>query len=305
MKTLARRRNCRVCRSPPSVVTPPDRVVGVDFSGARDARENVWIAECERTSEGLELAACAPASERLTPEGTDPEATVDALVAFVRGLDGAAVGLDFPFALPAPVARGLGATTWRETLDAVAAFDDASAMDAACQAATPGERTYARRACDDALDSFSPYHFFVKRQTYHGTTGLLRPLVANEDAWVLPFDLDAACAAGADARPLLLETYPAAVFDRLGLCRERYKGTSASERERRERNLAGLREHVTIPDSLADRALTDADGDALDALAAAVGTELAFETEVAPRTDDWRVEGAIYPLARDTGGASD
>lgn len=284
-------------------MTLSDRVVGVDFSGARDARENVWIAECERTGEGFELVACAPASERLAPDGTDPGATVDALAAFVRGLDGAAVGLDFPFSLPAPVARRLGATTWRETLDAVAAFDDGSAMDAACRAATPGERTYARRACDDALDSFSPYHFFVKRQTYHGMVGLLAPLVASEDAWVLPFDVADARAVEGDARPLLLETYPAGVFDRLGLHDERYKGTGASERRRREHNLAGLREHVAVPDALVDRVLADADGDALDALAAAVGTGLAFEWGLEPRTDDWRVEGAIYPLADEAGDA--
>lgn len=283
-------------RDPSPVVDPPTRVVGVDFSGARDARENVWIAECERTGEGLALVACGPASERLAPDGPDPGATRDALVGFVDGLDaGAAVGLDVPFSLPAPVARGLGATTWRETLDAVAAFDDASAMDAACQAATPGERTYARRTCDDALDSFSPYHFFVKRQTYHGMT-LLRSLVDDGSAWVLPFDLADARAAGADARPLLLETYPAGVFERLGLCRERYKGPSDEERRRRERNLAGLREHVAVPDPLADRIAGDADGDALDALAAAVGTRLAVGRGLVPRTDEWALEGAIYPL---------
>jgi hypothetical protein len=281
-------------------VDSPDHVVGVDFSGARDARENVWIAECERTSAGLRLVACAPASERLEPAGPDPGATTDALVGFVRGLDGAAVGVDVPFSLPAAVARGLGATTWRETLETVAGFADPSAMDAACQAATPGSRTYARRACDDALGSFSPYHFFVKKQTYHGTTGLLRPLVTAADAWVLPFDLAAARGA-AVARPLLLETYPAAVFARLGRHDERYKGTGESERERRAANLAGLREHVRTPESLADRLVADAGGDAIDALAAAVGVELAFGTGLEPRTDDWRLEGAIYPLADDAG----
>ncbi len=275
---------------------PPDRVVGVDFSGARDARENVWIAECERTDGELKLVGCAPASERLAPTGTDPVATTDALVSFICGLDGTAVGLDFPFSLPVPVAHGLGATTWRETLDAVATYDDASAMDAACQDATPGDRTYARRACDEVLDSFSPYHFFVKKQTYHGMVGVLRPLATAGVAWVLPFDTEKARAAGSDSRPRLMETYPAAVLARLGLHDERYKGSGQSECQRREHNLAGLRDHVTAPDSLADRISADADGDALDALAAAVGTDVAVRERVMPQTADWRVEGAIYPL---------
>jgi hypothetical protein len=286
-----------VVAAPTLAVDPPTRVAGVDFSGARDARENVWIAECERR-DGLRLTALAPASDRLAPVGDDPRATTEALVDWTRTRSGA-VGFDFPFSLPAAVARGLGAGTWRETLDAVAGFADASAMDDACGRATPGDRTYARRATDEAHDSFSPYHFFVKRQTYHGMGGVLAPLVAEEAARVLPFDLGTARAGDGD-RPVVLETYPAAVVARLGGHRERYKGTGETERERRAANLAGLREHVTVPDGLADRALADPDGDALDALAAAVGTALACETGLRPAGDEatWRLEGAIYPLAR-------
>jgi hypothetical protein len=275
-------------------VDPPTRVAGVDFSGARDARENVWVAECERAADGLRLTALAPASDRLAPAGDDPEATTAALVDWTRGQRGA-VGFDFPFSLPAAVARGLGAGTWRETLDALAAFGDASAMDEACQAATPGDRTYARRVTDEAHDSFSPYHFFVKRQTYHGVAGVLAPLVADAAVRVVPMDLGGAD----DDRPVVLETYPAAVFARLGLHRERYKGTDEADRDRRAANLAGLRNRVAVPDRLADRALADPDGDALDALAAAVGVDLAFESGLRPAGDEatWRLEGAIYPLA--------
>ncbi len=272
---------------------PQDRVVGVDFSGARDARENVWIAECERRDGTLRLTGLAPAHERLDPSGADPEATAAALARFLRGRSGAA-GLDVPFSLPAPVAERLGAETWRDVVAVVAGFDDAAAFDAACQQATPGDATYARRATDTAHDSFSPYHFFVKRQTYHGIAGVLQPLVAGGDAWVLPID---AGATRGDSRLRLLEVYPAAVFDGLDLHREEYKGSGDRERERRRANLAGVRDHVSVPDRLAARALADADGDALDALAAAIGTARAFETDPTPATDSWRLEGAIYPLA--------
>ena len=268
----------------------PARVAGVDFSGARDARENVWIAECERAADGLRLRSLAPASERLDPTGADPAATAHAVSRFVRDHPGA-VGVDAPFSLPAPVVRELGHETWREVVRWVAAHDDASAFDAACQAATPGDRTYARRAVDDRLDSFSPYHFFVKRQTYHAVGGVLAPLVADDAARVLPFALD-----DEGDGPFVLETYPAAVFERLGAHREEYKGPGEDAGARRERNLAALRGVVAVPDDLAARAVADADGDALDAVAAAVGTARAFETGLVPATDDWRVEGAIYPL---------
>jgi len=278
-------------------VDPPDRVVGVDFSGASDARENVWIAECERRDGALRLTGLAPARERLDPSGADPAATTTALAAFLRGRSGAA-GLDFPFSLPAPVAGELGAETWRGLADVVAGFEDASAFDAACQRATPGDRTYARRATDAAHGSFSPYHFFVKRQAYHGIAGVLRPLVADGDARVLPMDLGVARDGD---RPDLLETYPAAVFDGLGCHREEYKGTGERERRRRRANLAGLRDGVAVPDRLADRALADADGDALDAVAAAVGAARAFDGDLTPATGEWRLEGAIYPLAEGAG----
>lgn len=282
---------------------PPDRIVGVDFSGARDARENVWIAECERRDGTLRLTGLAPARERLDPSGRDPAATAAALAGFLRGRSGAA-GLDVPFSLPAPVARGLGAETWRELLEVVAGFDDASAFDTACQRATPGDRTYARRATDAAHGSFSPYHFFVKRQTYTGMSDVLRPLVVDGDARVLPMDIDVARDGD---RLLLLEMYPAAVLDGLDLHREEYKGTGSRERERRGANLAGLRSRVSVPDRFADRALADTDGDALDAIAAAVGTERAFETDLTPATREPRLEGAIYPLVNDqsAGGPHD
>lgn len=276
-------------------MTPPDRVVGVDFSGARDARENVWVAECERRDGRLRLTALAPAAERLTPDGPDPAATMAALVEFLYGRRGV-VGLDCPVSLPAVVARGLGAETWRELVEVVAGFDDASAFDAACQAATPGDRTYARRATDAAHDSFSPYHFFVKRQTFHAVRDVLRPLVAADAVSVLPMDLDRL--GGERHRPVLLETYPAAVFEQLGCHREEYKGDGARERARREANLDGLRAHVAVPERLGARARADGDGDALDAVAAAVGAELAVGAEAGlePETDAWRLEGAIYPL---------
>ena len=82
--------------------TPPDRVFGVDFSGAKDAGKKVWVAEIDAT-ETPRLVGCAPATERFDVEA-DRVSTHRALTQYVGSLAGdAAVGFDFPFALPETV----------------------------------------------------------------------------------------------------------------------------------------------------------------------------------------------------------
>ncbi|MFB6304930.1 MAG: DUF429 domain-containing protein [Haloferacaceae archaeon] len=303
----------------------PLRVTGVDFSGARDARENVWLAEAvvESGAPTVGVESCAPATTALAghlddagdrapdrgraPEGSgtparppdDPEATARALADHVRSLPGGhVVACDFPFGLPRPVAAGaFDATTWRESLDAVAALDSGDALADACRAWAEAEAdadgVYLKRTTDERTGAFSPYHFFVVDQTYQGMANVLAPLVEDGDAYVLPNDLGEADA----DRPWLLEVYPAAVFDALGCHRERYKGTGAAERERRAANLDGLRAAgLRLDDATAERAVANAGGDALDALAAAVGAARAVvDGRLRPDPGAWDpVECHIY-----------
>ncbi len=269
-------------------MSEPRRLLGVDCSGATDARDRVWVADCRLDGDRIAVRDCAPAREALVPSGADPEATTAALADRIRAAPGGTVvGMDAPFGLPAAVAAGaLDATDWRESLDAVAALEGPEALATACVEWANGRdgATYRRRRTDEAIGGLSPYHFFVVNQTYHVVAGVLRPLVRAGVAAVLPNDLPAP----AD-RPWLLEVYPAGVFAALDCHDDRYKGDDEAERRRRAANLDGLRAAgARLDDGLATRLVEDAGGDGLDALAAAVGAaRVVREDRLEPPADAW------------------
>jgi len=252
-----------------------DTIYGVDFSGATRAGEKIWVTEAGVEDGTLRVRDCGRAPDFLGDcyDGeptTDRGPTLAALAAFVESRGSAAAfGFDFPFSVPRAVAEGaFGADSWREVVSAVADCGDADAFAEACVEWTDANAadgaTYLKRETDREHGAFSPYHFFVQHQTYHGVADVLAAVA--DEARVVPFD-PPACGG-----PVVAETYPAGVLDALGLCREGYKGTEAAHGRRRARNLDGLADlaEVSVPGGLRDRYLDDADGDALDSLLAAV-----------------------------------
>ncbi len=251
-----------------------DTIYGVDFSGAKRAGESVWLTEASAEDDALRVRDCGRAPDVLADcyDGeptTDRGPTLAALAAFVRRQsDATAFGFDFPFAVPRAVAEGaFDAATWREVVDAVADCGDADAFTEVCVEWTDVNAdgaTYLKRETDREHGAFSPYHFFVQQQSYHGIADVLAEVEAG--ARIVPFDPPSA------GGPVVAETYPAGVLDALGLHREGYKGTEQSHQTRRARNLDGLAElaGVSIPEGLRERYLDDPDGDALDSLLAAV-----------------------------------
>lgn len=251
-----------------------DTIYGVDFSGAKRAGESVWLTEACVEDGTLRVRDCSRAPDALADcyDGdptTDRGPTLAALAAFVRSQPAtAAFGFDFPFAVPRAVAEGaFGAATWRDAAAAVADCGDADAFAEACVEwtdANADSETYLKRETDREHGAFSPYHFFVQNQTYHGVAAVLARVEA--DTRVVPVDPPAT------GGPVVAETYPAGVLDALGLAREGYKGTDDEHRTRRRRNLDGLaaRPDVSIPDRVRSTCLDDTDGDALDSLLAAV-----------------------------------
>jgi hypothetical protein len=275
--------------APPGVVVNSERpVYGVDFSGARDAGANVWVTTADVTADGLRARDCAPAVDALAgyydgDPTVDRDATLAALRAFVAARDPTAtVALDVSFGLPAAVARGaLDVETWRQTPAAVADFDSASAFADACTAWTRDHAdgaTYLKRETDAGTGAFSPYHFFVKHQTYRAARHVLAPLIEADAVRVAPMD-DVGGAAGAgDAgtrddpdRPRLVEIYPAATLAAVDAHREGYKGDDAEHRRRRVANLEVLCDAgVVLDDGFPrERVLDDGGGDGLDSLVAA------------------------------------
>lgn len=280
---------------------PPTTVYGVDFSGARRAGDSTYLAEATADGDVLRVESVAAAPSRL---GTDAarESVLPALRSFVAEAGPrAAFGLDFSFGLPAFLLDAAHVADWdafvRWFPDGFAdpsAFADWAGSVAADR---DGDRTYYRRETDRRVGATSPYHFFVKAQTFYGVRDVLKPLVTDGSVRVLPMH------APDPATPWVLEAYPAATLERLGGHRERYKTADAAGRRRRAANLDALESAgatapgtVTVAPDVRTAAVDDADGDALDAVVAAVAAwhHTRDAGRLSPDGTAWRREGHIF-----------
>jgi hypothetical protein len=264
------------------------RILGLDFSGARDCGRRIWIAEGVAGRRGFRLATLACASDCLNV-GATPEVVFPALRAHLGVATDAAIGADFPVSLAAAL---IGAQGWQAFVAGFPArFADAETFRAWC-ATQVGERL-ARRACDlEARTPFAAHNLRLYRQTWSGLAHLVGPLVAAGRLAVPPLT-----PAQAD-RAWLLETCPASVLLHLGL-REPYKAADPPARKARRRILDALieRRWVEAPmPALRAAMFDDAGGDALDAAIAAAAAARAVRdaANLVPRSAIETVEGRVY-----------
>ena len=156
------------------------RIFGLDFSGAVDAGRRAWLAEGRPSRDGLEILSCRPIAA--LPGGAIDRATaLAALRDFITGMPDAIIGCDFPFSLP----RGhIEAASWPDFIDGFR-HADALAFREHCRRSSGGKEP--KRATD--VESKTPWCAFnirLYRQSYHGMAELLRPLVTEGKASVLP-----------------------------------------------------------------------------------------------------------------------
>jgi hypothetical protein len=275
--------------------TAPSRILGLDFSGARDAGRRIWLAEAVAVPDALRVTRLRR-GESLPGAGPGREACLAALAAHLRSLGFHAAGLDFPFSLhrslvPEPDLPAFVAAF-------AARYPDAGAFRAACRAAGKergggrGDERALRRRCDEeARTPFAPHNLRVYRQTFHGMRDLLAPLLAA-GARVLPVQ------APAGEAPWLLETCPASALKRAGRYRP-YKGRSAALRAERRSILRWLTGEGLAParPNLSALAVDDPGGDALDALLCAWIAWRAVtgrDALLPPLAPEHRVEGYVY-----------
>lgn len=274
--------------------TTPKRVLGVDFSGAKDAGSNIWVAEIDCSSEP-ELVDCAPATERFDVS-SDRAAAHRGLTHQLADLDAtAAAGLDFPFALPEAV---VNAEDWESFVrEFPSLFTTPAEFQRRCQsrgALTDDDRVQHVRATEESVGALSPYNRRLRSQTFYGIRDVLRPLVLADVVRVAPMQ------PLSPDRPTLLETYPAAALDSLDgeTYRAGYKEASEEGRERRETNLDTLEAEAELSVSahVRERLLADAGGDGLDAVLAAFATwrNTVDPSNLAIEDGDYDEEGYIY-----------
>jgi hypothetical protein len=276
-------------------------VYGVDFSGARLAGQNTWIARLEPDGGegGRWLLTRLGQLERLC--GTAERAPALAwLVGQVAASEGALWGFDFPFGLPVEV-MAPGAS-WADQLDFLAGWgDDAYGLGLECLRRALALRgpKHIRRATDaEARAPFDPYHYRIIYQTFHGMRDVLGPLRRLRHTAIVPFQYRRL----RWARRVLVEACPTATLKRLGLPHQNYKqpeGGPLKHKRRRTRRaiLDALTAHVVI--GARDRLVMMRNGgaDALDAVIAALGAAHAWaaaDHRAVARHPRYSREGRLY-----------
>lgn len=278
-------------------------VFGVDFSGARLAGENTWIARLLpaplksnpnrlRLVDLHRLTTLAKTAERSTALRT--------LVAMIRASDAALWAFDFPFGLPVEVMPA--GATWLDQIAWVRGWgDDAYALGLEClrRARAAGLGMHVRRTSDyEARAPFDPYHYRIIYQTFFGMRDVLARLAATPRTAVLPFQYRRL----ATARRVLVESCPSCLLKKLGLPHQNYKqpagGALTRKRLRTRRVLLDwLRSRVVFGPGHRRVMMRNGGGDALDAVLAAVGASLAWpdtDHRAIARHPRYRREGRMF-----------
>tara|TARA_R110000868_G_scaffold10313_1_gene50545 strand:+ start:15654 stop:16454 length:801 start_codon:yes stop_codon:yes gene_type:complete len=260
------------------------RVAGVDFSGARDAGNNIWIAAGDVTPAGVRIDSLHRAAD--LPGGAREFApALEALVAHVATLADHIVGFDFPFSLPAEL---IDQASWRSFVRSFATeFDTPERFRDRCRAITGGREL--KRKCDtEARVPWCAYNLRLYRQTWSGIRHVLHPLVAENRARVIPMQTEQ------PGKPTIAEICPASLLKHEDLYKP-YKGSGATLRASRETILRSVtRRKMLLPirGNLRRTILDNPGGDALDAVLSALAVAR-IETPL-PRDKYDRIESRVY-----------
>jgi hypothetical protein len=262
-----------------------EHIYGVDFSGAKAAGRNSWVARLapmpvRRKSTPRYRLVSLDRLEALCGTAARSEALAH-LVKLVRESDAALWGFDFPFGLPVelfPVAAG-----WPEQFHFLGEWgEEAYACGLECirRAKLLGDKMHIRRITDyDSKAPFDCYHYRIIYQTFYGMRDVVGPLMRSRGTAVLPFQYRKL----ARARRVVVECCPSSVLKKLGQPHQNYKqptgGPLISKRRRVRRTLLEwLGKLVKLGDRERRVMMRNPGGDALDAVIAAVGTARAVES---------------------------
>ena len=278
-------------------------VYGVDFSGAKLAGKNTWVARLELLMRGRRQPAYRLAD--LSPLeylcGTaERDAALTHLVNMIAQSQGVLWALDFPFGLPVEV-MGDGAR-WQDQIEFLRAWgedDYGVGLECLRRAKALGGPNHIRRLTDiEEKAPFDPYHYRIIYQTFYGMRDVLGPLRRRRHTAILPFQYRRLIS----ARRVVVEACPASTLKRMSLPHQNYKqpeGGPLTAKRRRTRRviLEGLAEHVLISDTHRRVIMRNGGADALDAVIAALGAMRAWATcdhRLISRHSRYPLEGRLY-----------
>jgi nicotinamide-nucleotide amidase len=244
----------------------PRRAIGVDFSGSAAAGRAIWIAEAGIEGEMLHVTSLFPAEE-LPGGARGRDKALAALVDYLAAQKDAVIGLDFPFGLPAPFVTEL------DWVGFVRGFPQRFPTVEALSALGGEPRSEPKRLTDTiAKTPFSAINRRVVHQTWAGISQVLLPLIEQDAARVMPQQEPR------EDAPILVEICPASTLKFEGLYLA-YKGRTSAERLSRKAILDALVTRGALarpPKDIEAAAISGVQGDALDAIIAAVGAHRAL-----------------------------
>lgn len=264
-------------------------IYGVDFSGAKNAGQAMWIAGGVIEDGALRIEGCM-ATAALAHLGVGNDRIYAALVDIIAMKQDGIFGLDFPFSLPKEL---IADSSWEDFVrDFPRRYPSPEAFREGCRAAAGGKEL--KRATDRAAKTpFSAYNIRLYRQAYYGIGHVLRPLLIAGRAAVLPFQ------PAVRDLPWVIEICPASTLKAEGLYAP-YKGRQP---ERRGDRLGILRELTSrylsrpLPAAAEQAVQENFGGDALDSVVAAIAAHRALTTTTAstgPANEVEALEGRVY-----------
>ena len=283
------------------------RFYGVDFSGAKLAGRNIWVAGLVPGRRRLRLVSV----DRLhTLAGTAERTAAHAHLAdLILSSQSALWGMDFPFGLPRELFPPR--SSWASQFEFLRGWDDeayACGLEFVRRArglcpdtsGTPHRTAlHCRRLTDvEARAPFDTFHYRLIYQTFFGMRDVIGRLRLDPTTAVLPFQYRKL----PTAERVVVECCPSSVLKRLGLSHQNYKQPaggplSAIRRRTRHAILDWLRTEVVIPPTLERRMMRNPGGDALDAVIAGVGAARAVaaaDHASIRRHPRYRHEGRMY-----------
>jgi hypothetical protein len=268
---------------------PSVPLFGVDFSGGeedpRHGDRKIWVAEWP-PGQGITLRCgwCAD------PAGKICRRDLPKLIAGKPGW----WSLDFPFgvAKETAVALKLNPNSWGEWLGWCAQGGDATERRDTARnlTAAAGVPWATRRRVDiEHHTTWFPLFEQLYRQTIYGAREVLSPLYADQQVCILPWRYNVLPEPRTETLVVVVEGFPGATVATGLLERPRvsYKGRTNAHRIERQNIVEALTSApfcLPIADEIAQEAVEDEDGDALDALVLLVGSWVAMRL----RIDEWQ-----------------
>lgn len=278
-----------------------DAVFGVDFSGAKLAGRNMWVAKLVRNGgtdgPAWRLAELTSAGRRYG--GDERETVFDGLIEEIGGSGRVLWGLDCPLGFPVLFDES---TAWADWPARMASWgDDAAGFGRDCAERAKAEhgRMHVRRRTDTELKTpFDVYHYRIIYQTFFGIRDVVGRLAGDRGTAFVPFQYKKL----KSARRVVVEVCPSSYLKRHELPHQLYKqpgGKEPDETRRRTRRviLKTLAESVSITTHRRRVIMENGGGDALDAVIAGVSAAerwVAIDHDAVRRDEAYPREGMIF-----------